>query len=1018
MIAESLSCNPRAAAQRLCVAAVLALAGAANAQLRATPLQDERAALQLANGAVQLDTSRAAFADRAKSVRAGTRFIVQLEGRDHRATLASLEAAGLSVSEYLTSSAWVVSAKNPAGVDRAAIASIDGLGGASEFQPELKRAEDLGFRDFTTPERAQQHRTGDLSVHVSHFADADADEVAATVAFIENTLGGEVINRGRIGQNLLLTATVSLAGVDRIAELDAVQHVEDTPEITFRNRSTSWVVQSNTLNFEPLYDNGLFGAGQIIGVIDGTFDPDHCSFRDDSVGNVPGPGHRKLVSVQGSLGSDFHGTHVAGTAAGDAGADNDTRGIAWQARLATHTYVVPFGDATWLGPRLDLHHSLDARVHTNSWGDDSTTSYTALSRAFDQWLWDNEESFLCLAATNTSTLKVPENAKNLLAVGGTENDPAQADFCTGGRGPTADGRRKPEVFAPGCDTFSANSSTSCGVSGASGTSMATPAVAGIATLCREYLTEGYYPGGIRGAGQPFTPSGALIKSMIVNSAVDMTGVSGYPSDQEGWGRVLADNVLFFPGDTRTLAVEQAFNADGLSTGQQHSTTITVLDSSEQLRVTMAFTDFPASINAGFVAVNNLDLEVISPTGAVYSGNDFAAGDSVPNGGNADAINNVEQVHVSNPAAGVWTVNINATEVAQGPQGWALTTTGAIEAGTPALAILAQGVPSLVAPGNEPGFAVEILETGDTLVPGTARVHYRYSPDDPFAIIDLENPTRAMFAATLPPVNCGDEPEFFVSAEGQNEGIRYLPSNALDGGTFSFEVGELVTDVALTHTFESGTFSDGWTADGLWNVSSTCSVGDPPCDGTSWAYYGDASNCNYDNGSTSGSLTSPPIDIPVGGAEMTFCSFLVTEALDQYDKAEVLVNGAVVLDVPESMGWSQVTVNLSDYAGQTVTIAFRFDTLDGIANNFLGWGVDGVEISATNLICEPVVTDPCPGDADGNGETNTADITLVVSNLGAGGPKAQGTPGDVDGDGITTTSDITLVVSNLGCSTTR
>ncbi|MEM8834926.1 MAG: hypothetical protein AAGD00_03805 [Planctomycetota bacterium] len=59
---------------------------------------------------------------------------------------------------------------------------------------------------------------------------------------------------------------------------------------------------------------------------------------------------------------------------------------------------------------------------------------------------------------------------------------------------------------------------------------------------------------------------------------------------------------------------------------------------------------------------------------------------------------------------------------------------------------------------------------------------------------------------------------------------------------------------------------------------------------------------------------------------------------------------------------------------------------------------------------------CPGDADGDGDTTTADITFIVSNLGAGSPGAQGTPGDVDGNGLTTTADITLAVSNLGCTT--
>lgn len=56
---------------------------------------------------------------------------------------------------------------------------------------------------------------------------------------------------------------------------------------------------------------------------------------------------------------------------------------------------------------------------------------------------------------------------------------------------------------------------------------------------------------------------------------------------------------------------------------------------------------------------------------------------------------------------------------------------------------------------------------------------------------------------------------------------------------------------------------------------------------------------------------------------------------------------------------------------------------------------------------------CPGDANGDGETTTGDLTFIVSNLGAGAPGATGTPGDVNGDGETTTGDITFSVSNLG-----
>lgn len=60
---------------------------------------------------------------------------------------------------------------------------------------------------------------------------------------------------------------------------------------------------------------------------------------------------------------------------------------------------------------------------------------------------------------------------------------------------------------------------------------------------------------------------------------------------------------------------------------------------------------------------------------------------------------------------------------------------------------------------------------------------------------------------------------------------------------------------------------------------------------------------------------------------------------------------------------------------------------------------------------------CAGDVDGNGRTDVADISLVVSNLGAGAAGATGTPGDANGDGVTATNDITFVVGNLGCDNT-
>jgi hypothetical protein len=414
-------------------------------------------------------------------------------------------------------------------------------------------------------------------------------------------------------------------------------------------------------------------------LIDGTMKESHCAF-DDSV--PPGPSHRKIVALRDAGSIDSHGTHTAGTLAGDAGiegAPDQYDGIAFAAKISFTNVNPIYTNPSTLYPRLVDAHNDGARVHSNSWGDDTTTDYTTWCRQIDQFSHEHEDSLVVFAVTNTSTLKTPENAKNVLAVAASRDTPSQDLHCSGGTGPTSDapgGRRKPEVYAPGCSTLSASSSTTCDVSPKTGTSMACPAVSGAGLLVRQYFTEGYYPSGSPIPADALTPSGALIKAVLINSAVDMTGISGYPSDQEGWGRILLDNVLRFPGDAARLRVVDVRNADGLSTGQSVSYEVNVLDDSVPLQVTLVFTEPPAAVNASDPVINNLDLEVVAPDGSVYRGNFFVAGQSAASG-LPDGRNNVEQVLLIVPARDSYTITVEGTAVNQGPQGYALVVTGGI-----------------------------------------------------------------------------------------------------------------------------------------------------------------------------------------------------------------------------------------------------------------------------------------------------------------------------------------------------
>ena len=63
----------------------------------------------------------------------------------------------------------------------------------------------------------------------------------------------------------------------------------------------------------------------------------------------------------------------------------------------------------------------------------------------------------------------------------------------------------------------------CTTAALSGTSMATPTLAGAAALVRQYLQEGWYPSGTKVAEDGFEPMGALVKAVLINSAKLLTG---------------------------------------------------------------------------------------------------------------------------------------------------------------------------------------------------------------------------------------------------------------------------------------------------------------------------------------------------------------------------------------------------------------------------------------------------------------------------------------------------------------
>jgi hypothetical protein len=533
----------------------------------------------------------------------------------------------------------------------------------------------------------------------------DAAEASSDYKFDADVI--KKLDNRKLGGDLQLVFVLpSTESLLKIAEIEEVQWIEEvaepdidasaqTNEVVAETRAdcsthpnlVAGTIQSGTPGVTPVWQHGLDGLNQIIGILD-DFIPDitHCMFRGDE-GTPIGASHRKIVGNRNPSGKKArHATLVAGIAAGDQislpGSDPN-RGLAWASKLSLDDLSYIKNHRETILDALSREASDGATIHSNSWHEDCR-DYNETARNVDNFVRLNEENFVCGATANDDPheeLGPPGTAKNALCVSAGGQHPNHLQHADGRSGPTPDGRRKPDICAPGCGINSALIDSKClCITPGCATSWATPVIAGAATLVRQYYMEGFHHAGVQNLAEPHRPSAALIKATLLNSTVPMEDVTKYPNNKTGWGLVKLDNTLFFAEGPRNLFIADVRNAGGLDTGQSRAHSITVRSSGQPLKITLVWTDPPAELSAGKALVNDLNLVVTSPGGAeIYRGNvNFAGGFSQPQVNPApDDPNNVEMVIVRDPALGAWTVTVEGKAVHVGRQGFALVVSGSL-----------------------------------------------------------------------------------------------------------------------------------------------------------------------------------------------------------------------------------------------------------------------------------------------------------------------------------------------------
>jgi hypothetical protein len=467
---------------------------------------------------------------------------------------------------------------------------------------------------------------------------------------------------------------------------------------------------------QSLHERGLHGEGQVIAVLDTGLDYWSCYFAEPDGSPPPinttfqtnhvDPSRRKVIAYNflyscdafpGAPGCDDprdlgdydnhgHGTHAAGAAAGDKGAPifhDFADAIAPGAKLVIQdgglgldgcTSRPGFGCPPQLTPILQQAYDQGARIHSNSWGDQSAprAGYPASARDIDAFVHAHPDMLVVFNTGNlqqdgpppASSLSAPGSAKNTLQVGGTRQGGYGDDALAGYSliGPTRDGRIKPDVVGP-ATVVAGDAQTiapsGCDATTQNGTSWASPTIAGAAALVRQYYMEGFYPSGA------FTPSAALLKATMIAAArpvlwraflTTITAAQPVPSCEQGFGFPILDDALHFPGEARDLRVVDVANGSGLAAGQSATFQLPVR-AGQRLKAVLVWIDPP-----GEQLVNDLDLLVTGPAGVLPS--------------QPDRINNVEVVSIDTPATGTYSISVTAARLGVGPrQGYALVVTG-------------------------------------------------------------------------------------------------------------------------------------------------------------------------------------------------------------------------------------------------------------------------------------------------------------------------------------------------------
>lgn len=646
--------------------------------------------------------------------------IVQLQEIPNQQTRVTLSAAGISLGQPLTGRAYLATIKRGIPPSAPSLRKLRWVGRLSiedKLAPELQRAELISWA---------RRVAGRVELVVNLFPDADFAAATKSAKDLGGNILGEARNASAFAVSLPLNRERDLARDDDIL------FIEPTPSPARGESDRARThVHADVGAIPPGHPTG---QGVIVGIFDGA----HALISHPDFGTRVAQGDVGTYDPQG------HPTMTAGMIAGDGSQSlaqgssvaNQWRGLAPASRVRSYNYAIPSTDyvTNYLNDVTRAVQTDSVVIMNNSWGDSGCSPYPygsyagrapfldgvitgSLGRAVPIVFSGGNEragypgpnnTTLTNCITNTTapfanytTLNHPKSAKNIIDVGAIDSaNNAMSDYSSWG--PTLDGRIKPDIVASGQNNGTMNngvsqitnpfgspfgnpnqqayripyyqlnnpyvygwfSQTSCAASIVSG---------GIALMLDDWSR--HFPL----LGPPF-PS--TLRALLVHNAFDLndpatTWYTPGPDFASGYGLVQINETL------QSLERGDAFQGS-VDNQAIVSCPVNVPAGAAQFKVTLAWDDPPAIVNANPTLIDDLDLVVTDPAGTrqypwtLDPANPAAAAVRTKE----DHVNNLEQVLVDTPLAGAWTVVVRGTNVPQGAQKFSLVSANGLKCPSP------------------------------------------------------------------------------------------------------------------------------------------------------------------------------------------------------------------------------------------------------------------------------------------------------------------------------------------------